>query len=64
MLMRMLPSYLMAALPTLALTFAHPVAKRNLFKRTTHPTHYDPLAQFASFHNQAQRDYDPLSFNR
>jgi hypothetical protein len=44
----------------LALTFAHPVAKRNIFKSTVHPTHYDPLAQFASFHNNMRRDYDPL----
>lgn len=44
----------------LALTFAHPVGKRNPFKNRAHSTHYDPLAQFASFHNQIQRDYDPL----
>ena len=48
----------------LALTFAFPVSKRNPFKRTTHAMHYDPLAQFSSFHNQAQREYDPLAFNR
>jgi hypothetical protein len=44
----------------LALTFAHPVAKRNIFKNTVHPTHYDPLANFTSFHNNIRRDYDPL----
>lgn len=45
----------------LALTFAHPVTKRNPFRSTRPATHYDPLAEFASFHNNAKRDYDPLA---
>lgn len=48
----------------LALTFAHPVAKRvNLPRRGTNPLAYDPMEHIGS-HNSAQREYDPLSFNR
>ena len=47
----------------LALTFAHPVAKRRMIQRTS-PQHYDPLAAMAGFHNSAAREYDPLASNR
>lgn len=48
----------------LALTFAHPVAKRRMFQRNTNAQNYDPLAAAASFHNSAAREYDPLAYNR
>ena len=48
----------------LALTFAHPVAKRRLLPHRGSAQNYDPLAAAASFHNSADREYDPLAFNR
>jgi hypothetical protein len=48
----------------LALTFAHPVAKRKLLPQTTRALDYDPLAQLDGFHKSSNREYDPLAFNR
>lgn len=46
----------------LALTFAHPVAKKRLFPRSdARATQYNPLTEFDTFHTRTSRDYDPLA---